>query len=76
MDILREIQDNGKTLRSVWDEYKRRSFGKTLVDKKLSDAFGLFNPERERAKLSKRTLQKLKSTIGRFVKPRAPVASC
>jgi len=25
MNILREIQNNGKTLRAVWDEYKRRS---------------------------------------------------
>jgi site-specific recombinase XerD len=71
MSILREIQDTGKTLRAVWDEYKRRSFGKTLVDKKLGEAFELFKAERERAKLSKRTLQKHKSAVGRFVEPRA-----
>jgi hypothetical protein len=71
MTILREIQDTGKTLRDVWDEYKRRSFGKTLVDKKLGETYTDFIAEKERAKISERTLNAYKSNVGRFVTPRA-----
>ena len=42
-----------------------------VVDKTLGEAFDLFKAERERAKLPKRTLQKHKSAVGRFVEPRA-----
>ena len=69
MSILREIQDTGKTLRAVRDEYKRRSFGKPLVHKTLGDAYTAFMAEKEGAKLSKRTLQALKSNVNRFVTP-------
>jgi len=74
MAIMREGETAGKTLRGVWEEYKRRSFGKSIVDKKLSEAFAQFKAERERVMLSKRTMQKIRSNVGRFVCPRASVS--
>ncbi len=73
MTILREIRDTGRTLRAVWDEYKRRSFGKKLVDKKLGEAYTDFIAEKERAKLSKCTLKAFKSNGGWMT---SPPASC
>lgn len=71
MAVAREIQQAGKTLRGVWEEYKRRTMGAKIVDKKLGDAYAMFKAERERVMLSKRTMQKTKSNVGRFITPRA-----
>lgn len=71
MAVVREMKQAGKSLRGVWEEYKRRTMGTKVVDKKLGDAFTQFKAEREQLMLSKRTMQKIKSSVGRFITPRA-----
>lgn len=71
MSILREIEVSGKTLKDVWDEYKRRSFGKKIIGKKLGEAYEQFMAERRSLRLSKEHLGGFRTTVGRFVKARA-----
>src|SRR5215472_1568925 len=52
MTIFREIKSAGKTLRGVWEEYKRQTAGKELVKKTLGEAFEQFKGEYEKLKLS------------------------
>jgi len=71
MSLLREIQTAGKTLRGVWDEYKRRSLGKQVIAKTLGEAYEQYLTERKALRLSPEHLGGIRTIVGRFVKPRA-----
>jgi len=71
MAVLREITESGLTLRGVWEEHKRRSTGKKLIEKTFREAYEQYYSEQTHLKLSKRTLAKIKSNVGRFIQPRA-----
>jgi len=71
MSTLREIEASGKTIQEVWEEYKRRSYGKRTTAKSLGDAYEQFLDERQALRLSKDHLAGIRTVVGRFVKPRA-----
>lgn len=71
MSVYRDVKSAGKNIRQVWEDYKRLSKGKEVVETKIGDAFKKFIAEQEQQRLSKRSLAALKSNVGRFVKPRA-----
>lgn len=71
MTVFLEVQEAGKTLREVWEEYQRRAAGKELKKITLAAAFAQFMAERAHMRLSKPTIKKYRSNVGRFVTPRA-----
>lgn len=74
MTVFREIQSAGKTLREVWEEYKRRVLSKKLTNKQIGAAFEQFKAECGKLHLSKRHIGSIQSNIGRFVSPRSTQA--
>lgn len=77
MRIAVEIKKANLTPQKVWDDYRnfeerlQRAVNekKAKVERTLKSAFTDFMLERERMRLSKRTLAALDSNIGRFVEP-------